>query len=278
MKKLFTTLALIAGLSVGAYAQYCYGSPSPNGITPDTNTTPGLTPNSSALPCAVNGQEVNDTIYFTNFTSFGGQNVQSLTIDSLGNIPAGLCWNTSSATNTFTGGEQGVIYVHGLCTGAPGQYTLGIYIQATAGAITLPPNTNASTLAGLYYYTRVRCADSTCPALDTTNGKTTPYIAYGNGTCPTVNGITDIRNNLTNVSVVPNPFNTTATVTFNSEVEGGFLVKMVNLLGEVVTSKSINVNHGTNTIEIERNNLSSGVYILSIANGNGSTSKKVVIE
>ena len=163
-----------------------------------------------------------------------------------------------------------------MCTGAPGQYTLGIYIQATAGAITLPQNTNASTLAGLYYYTRVACADSACPALDTTNGKTTPYIQYGSGVC--VSGITEVQNNLTNVSVVPNPFSKTAQVTFNSDVEGGFMVKMMNLLGEVVTTKSISVNHGTNTVEIERNNLSSGVYILSISNGNGSISKKVVIE
>ena len=277
MKKLFTTLALIAGLSVGAYAQYCYGTPSPNGITPGTSVTPGLTPSSDSLPCAVVGQTVNDTIYFTNFSSFGGQTVDSLRIDSLGNIPSGLCWNTSKGSNTFLGGEAGVIYVHGTCTAAPGQYTLGIFIQAWAGAIVTPPYTNAATLASLYYYTRVICPSATsCPALDTTNGKTTPYIAYGNGTCPV--GINEVQNNLTNVSVVPNPFNTTATVTFNSDVEGGFMVKMMNLLGEVVATKSVNVTHGTNTVDIERNNLSSGVYILSISNGNGSISKKVIIE
>ena len=271
MKRLFTTLALFAGLSIGAFAQQCYTGA--NGITPHPAGTPGLSPNSDSLPCSVTGTQVNDTIYFTNFTSFSGTGVDSLTIDSIGNLPTGTCWTTSSATNTFAGGASGVIYVHGLNTAAPGQYSLSIFITGyLVGNITVGPNANANQLAGLYYYVRVTASGCPCPPLDTVNGKTHPFIP---ATCT---GINEVQNSLTNVSIVPNPFNTTATVTFNSDVEGGFMVKMMNLLGEVVATKSVNVTHGTNTVDIERNNLSSGVYILSISNGNGSISKKVIIE
>jgi hypothetical protein len=276
MKKLFTTLALFAGLSISGFAQNCYTGPT--GITPGTGTTPGLSPSSENLPCAIDHVIAYDTIYFTNFTSFSGFPVSSLTIDSIGNLPNGTCWVSNKANNTFAGGENGVIYVHGLVDAAPGQYTLQILFHATAGAITLPPYSDAAVIAGLHYWVRVSCADSVCAPVDTTVGKTTAFIPY-NGPCPALpNGINEVTNNLTNVSVMPNPFTNTATVTFNSEVEGTFTVKMMNLLGAVVSTKEVNVTRGSNQTSVERNGLSSGIYILSIANGNGSISKKVIID
>ncbi len=274
MKKLFTTLALFAGLSISSFAQHCVGLDSVL-ITPGTGTVAGLHPSSDSLPCAVVGTVISDTIYFTNFTSFSGFTVQSLTIDSIGNLPYGTCWASNKKNNTFAGGENGTIYVHGLNGAAPGQYKLGIFIHATAGAITLPPYTNAETIANLRYYVRVTCHDSICPQLDTVNGKTHMYIAYA--ACPTT-GINEVANDLSNVSVVPNPFTKTANVSFNSEVEGAFTVKMVSLLGATVSVKEVNVVRGSNEVSIERNSLSSGIYILSISNGNGQITKKVVIE
>jgi hypothetical protein len=273
MKKLFTTLALFAGLSIGAFAQQCYTGA--NGITPRPAGTPGLSPNSDSLPCSATGSDVSDTIYFTNFTSFSGTGVDSLTIDSIGNLPTGTCWTTSSASNTFAGGASGVIYVHGHNTAAPGQYSLSIFITGyLVGNITVGPNANANQLAGLYYWVRVIDSNRTyCPPLDTVGGKDSAYIPYATNV-----GIREISNNLTNVSVVPNPFTSSANVSFNSDVEGTFTVKMMNLLGEVVTSKEVTVTRGTNQTTLGRNSLSSGIYILSISNGNGSISKKVIID
>jgi len=275
MKRLFTTLILFAALSTGAFAQQCYTGA--NGITPHPAGTPGLSPNSDSLPCAMVNSQVNDTIYFTNFQSFNGVTVDSLSIDSIGNLPTGTCWTTSSATNTFAGGASGVIYVHGFIpiTAAPGQYSLKIFITGyLAGGITVGPDANANTLAGLYYWVRVTCQDSVCPALDTINGKTHDLIPYT--ACPL--GITQINNNLTNVSIVPNPFTGAAIVTFNSDIEGSFKLKMMNTLGEVISTKEINVVHGSNQANIDRNGLSAGMYLLSISNSGGSITRKVVIE
>ena len=271
MKRLFTTLALFAGLSIGAFAQQCYTGA--NGITPHPAGTPGLSPNSDSLPCSVTGTQVNDTIYFTNFTSFSGTGVDSLTIDSIGNLPTGTCWTTSSATNTFAGGASGVIYVHGLNTAAPGQYSLSIFITGyLVGNITVGPNANANQLAGLYYYVRVTASGCPCPPLDTVNGKTHPFIP---ATCT---GINEVNSDLTNVSVVPNPFTNSAVVTFHSDIEGSFKLKMMNSLGQIVSTKEINVVHGSNQTNIERNGLSAGIYFLSISNASGAMTRKVVIE
>jgi hypothetical protein len=276
MKKLFTTLALFAGLSIGAFAQQCYTGA--NGITPHISSTPGLSPNSDSLACSVTGTDVNDTIYFTNFTSFNSIPVDSLTIDSIGNLPTGTCWTTSSRTNTFAGGQSGVIYVHGHNTAAPGQYSLAIFITGyLSGGLVVGPNANANALAGLYYWVRVLSSSvCECPALDTVNGKLHAFLPYT--ACDTSTGINELANNLTNVSVVPNPFTSSATMTFVSTVEGTFTLKMMNLLGEVVTTKEIPVTRGSNQTILERNSLSSGIYILSVSNGNGSISKKVIID
>ena len=276
MKKLFTTLAFFAGLSISAFAQNCYTAPTT--ITPGTGMTPGLHPSSDSLPCAVVGTTIADTIYFTNFTSFSGFTVSSLTIDSIGNLPKGTCWVSNKANNTFAGGENGVIFVSGhIPNNTPaGQYKLGIYIHATAGAITLPPYTNAETVANLRYYTRVTCSGSACPSVDTENGKTQSYIAYTPSVCNV--GINEVNSDLSNVSVVPNPFASNAKVLFNSEVEGTFTVKMFSLLGATVSSKEVSVSHGSNEFTIERNNLSAGIYIMSISNGTSSSTKKVIID
>ena len=274
MKKLFTSIALFAGLSISAFAQNCYTGPT--SITPGTGTVAGLHPGSDSLPCAVINTDISDTIYFTNFTSFSGFTVSSLTIDSIGNLPAGTCWVSNKANNTFAGGENGIIYVHGhIPTGTtPGQYKLKIMIHATAGSITLPPYTDAETIANLRYYVRVTCPNASCPDIDTVNGKTHTVIAYT--ACPT--GINEVNNDLSNVSVVPNPFTSSATVSFNSDVEGTFTVKMVSLLGATVSSKEVNVARGKNEVSIERNNLSAGIYIMSVSNGTSSITKKVIID
>jgi hypothetical protein len=115
MKKLFTTLTLALGLSAGAFAQSYWNTTYSlhvrqllSSVTPHIASVPGLAPGDSALPCAVTGTYVSDTIFFHNFVSFSGLTVNYLKIDSI-YLPAGLCWSTGKANNKFSGGEDGVI-------------------------------------------------------------------------------------------------------------------------------------------------------------------------
>jgi hypothetical protein len=53
---------------------------------------------------------------------------------------------------------------------------------------------------------------------------------------------------------------------------------MTNLIGAVVSTKEVNVVAGKNEIAIDRNSLSTGIYLLSISNGQSALTKKVIIE
>ena len=281
MKKLFTTLTLVLGIAVAANAQHCAAATTSIPVKP--STVPGLSPTSDQLPCTVTGTVVSDTIYFHNYHSFSGQNVVFLKIDSIGNLPAGLCWVSNKASNSFTQDEDGVIYVSGTCTAAAGQYKLNIFIEGQAGIITLPPNTSAEAVAGLRYWVRIKAnPTSCCTVLDTTNHGTVAIPNYPNfipaASLTCISGIADIANDVNSVSVTPNPFSNTATMTFVAEKENNYTVKLTNLIGEVVMTKAVAAVVGKNEVTINRTNLNAGIYLLSLMNESGAITRKVIIE
>lgn len=279
MKKIFTTLALVAGMYVGAMAQtslyfdptvFQSVNPGTTSITPHVGTTPGLSPSDSLLPCGVRGTFISDTIYFKNFTTFSVATINSLKIDSL-YLPAGLTWRTTKANNTFTTGENGVILVEGTTNVAPGVYKLRIIVDIDATVIGPVHNANAETLAHLRYHVRiVDNASSPCPDLDPADS-TLVYKAY-----PT--GVNEVQSNISELSVKPNPFSGAAKVVFTAATAGTYSLKMTNLLGAVVSSKEVEIYAGQNELMLDRNGLSSGIYLMSIANEKGAITRKVTIE
>ncbi|MCW3125662.1 MAG: hypothetical protein JWO03_1320 [Bacteroidetes bacterium] len=170
MKKFTTLLLAIVLVSIGAKAQ-TYWDPSyfsncnsgTNVITPVINASPGFYPADSLLPCFTAGQSVHDTLYFTNFSQTGGVNVQSLKFDSI-YLPAGLCWSSNKANNTFGPGENGVIYISGTPTASAGRYKLRFIIDLNIGVMLVHQDLEA--LSHLRYYTRVSCAGGGCSDLD----------------------------------------------------------------------------------------------------------------
>ncbi|MBS1594256.1 MAG: T9SS type A sorting domain-containing protein [Bacteroidetes bacterium] len=170
MKKLL--LSIVAGviMAAGAQAQHCAAAS--NSVTPPTYSQPGLYPSADSLPCTVLGVPVSDTFYFQNFSTYSVATVTSVKIDSITNLPPGLCWTSSSATNTFAGGASGAIVVSGTPTGPVGQYKLHIVVDVNTNLGSLA-NQDAETF-NLRYWIRTRCSSATCTALDTT----APYPAF----------------------------------------------------------------------------------------------------
>jgi|GEM_PF-3349358 len=175
MKKFSLILLSLLMLS-SAFSQNCYTGP--NNITPYPMSTPGFEPPYDSLPCAVQGSYVHDTIYYTNYTTWNGLVLDSLTFDSIGNLPPGLCWTSNTTTNTFNGGESGVIYISGYTNAAAGQYSIKMFITGyLTGGIIVGPNADMNTLAGVYYYMRVACSGSSCMSPDSIGGRTHLFIA-----------------------------------------------------------------------------------------------------
>lgn len=277
MKKVIFTLLTTGLFYLGANAQYCGGS-GPNVCSPSgTLTEPGLSPSSDSLPAVVNGAATSQTIQFKNFNQFvfSGQTVtvQSLRIDTISNIPSGLCWKTNKTDNTFANQEDGCILVSGTACSAPGQYKLNIIVTANIG---FEIQTNADA-AGLKYY--VRCVNSgdNVPAVDTFqtapfNG--TGYSASAQG-CTV--GINDVTNSVNTLSVVPNPFNNKAVVSFYSTKTQVVTERITNILGSELYNNKFEAKAGANTSVIEKGNLPAGVYFYSITDGKNIVAMKRVV-
>lgn len=78
--------------------------------------------------------------------------------------------------------------------------------------------------------------------------------------------------------VYPNPSNNKAFITVNSTVDANTsLVTITNALGSIVHSKNIELSIGKNTIPLEVETLSSGIYFATIISGNYKTVKKFTI-
>jgi hypothetical protein len=276
MKKVIFTL-FSATMLFAANAQYCGNSGSSVCTPSGTLTQPGLSPTSDSLPSVVNGTTPNTVIQFKNFNTFafGGQTVtvNTLRIDTLSNLPVGLCWATNKTNNTWANQEDGCIKINGTVCSDPGQYKLKIVVTADIG---VPIQTDADA-AGLKYFVRVINSGDSEVAVDT--NQTAAFVKHPGYSASIVGcsvGIEDVLS-VNALNVVPNPFNGKAVVTFNAPKSGVMVERMTNMLGSEVYSNKVDVKAGENTSIIERNNLPAGVYFYSITDGKNISTKRVVI-
>lgn len=150
-----------------SFAQYCGNSGAAQCTPTGTFTAPGFYPLPSQLPPFVNGQPSTTVLEFKNFNvvNFQGNfyTVNSLRIDSVGNLPAGLCWAANKANNTFANQEQGCVRINGTPSGPVGEYKLKILVTVDVG-VSLQVDAAA---AGVNYYVRLIDSCQTAPAVDT---------------------------------------------------------------------------------------------------------------
>ena len=276
MKKVIFTLFTFCLLATTTNAQYC-GSSGTSVCTPSGNLNkPGLSPPSDSLPSVVNGTINNTVIQFKNFDTirFAGQllTITSLSIDTISNLPTGLCWATNKPNNTFQNKEDGCIKVSGNVCSPPGQYKLHIIVTANVGA---PIQTNADA-AGLKYYVRVRNASDSETPVDTSQTSANPFIAHGGGANCT-SGINDVTSNINSLLVVPNPITNKAVVSFYADKAGVMTERLTNMIGSEVSRKQLDVTMGENKSIIEKGNLPTGVYFYSLSDGKTVATKRVVI-
>ena len=294
MKKLIFTLSLFCLIAASSNAQYAGHIGYPSGSEACTPSlaydTPGLYPLSANLAPIVNGKDSDLTIYFVNYDSIANPvtgamaYMDSLTVDSIGNLPTGYYWSTSSPTNTFYNQTKGCIKITATpgATQLCGQYQLFILVTVWTNPALLGVNPTGpipASAAGLYYYVRVVSAgDNTTHLVDTAGqaAGTNTFVAYS-GSCVTA-GINNIDNDVTSLSVYPNPFSTQTIVSFSSNIAGSFTEKLTDILGNTIFNKQMEVTLGQNTHTINRNNMAQGVYFYTISDGNSSITRKVVIE
>jgi hypothetical protein len=171
-------LAVFALLMMEAKAQYC-GNSGYAQCTIDTNHSGSFYPLSDSLSPFVNGSVSNSFIQYISSGTimFAGSlvSIQSIRIDSIENLPDGLCWATSDSTNTFR--DTGCIKFNGTTCSLPGQYKLRVYVTADVGT---PISVNADA-AGVDFFIRVKNMGDADTPVDTSQTSANPFIPYSSG-------------------------------------------------------------------------------------------------
>jgi hypothetical protein len=100
------------------------------------------------------------------------------------------------------------------------------------------------------------------------------------GTCYTDAGIKTYSNNAfaSSIENYPNPFNNTTTIAVTLTENKPVSIKVYNTLGDVVFTKTIDGNVGTNSVTFDGGQVSSGVYYYTVTSGNQQATKKMIIQ
>lgn len=258
-------------------AQSC-GNDGPGACTPLGGPASGGFGNLNDIPCIVKNSAYTGNLQFTMFSNFnfqGQQNIDSIEFISFNNLPCGICWSVNKASKRYKANEDGCIKFSGSTNDASGQYKLNASFKAWINGGPQPITVPASLAddAGVRIILRVKDdASANCPNVDTSSGA--PNLTATTG-CPV--GIEDISNNITYLTVSPNPFTQNAVVSFSSTQNGNYTLRVIDLNGRTLQEKKLDVTVGTNQTEIQRGNLATGVYFISVHDGKNAISKRFTI-
>lgn len=167
-KSLFALLICIIFQS--ATAQRC-DTVTANCVPTNTLTSPGITPYTQ-FPCVEKGKYYTYTfeLYVPNSISVAGStiNVNGIVLDSINNLPCGLCWRCNKSDRSYIGGEHGCITITGNSNDLVGTYKL----ELSGTAITsFGSFTSRLDYPGFEAYLRVIDTNQTCPTFDTISTK-----------------------------------------------------------------------------------------------------------
>lgn len=275
------TLSFIAILTL-----FCATNGNAQQCPPPQTGEARLTPDWTQLDCIYRNNSYSDSIGIENLSSVAGFQVDSLRLDSISVIhpsdtlspkadfsgpPSGINYVTQNGTpvNTWAAGETGCIELSGTTNAPAGNYQLGIWVSiwangnasplATGEANNLAEQFNAD--ADFSYFLKVRDQGESCDSIYT-------------GINETTNESGDLS-----ATVRPNPFTNSSRINVYTESPAAYKLTIHNMLGEEVRNRSIDLRYGENQFQVQRGELTSGVYLMNLASKEGSEtiSQKLII-
>jgi hypothetical protein len=97
-----------------------------------------------------------------------------------------------------------------------------------------------------------------------------PGVKVTSGPCRIGNNFSEA------ISAFPNPFSNQLSVSFENEIDQYISISITNIIGEIVFSESIELAAGVQKIDLNLNDLSSGVFMLSIQTNSGMKTQKII--
>jgi len=146
--------------------------------TPAAGAPVGVSPAALQVPCITQGVNYSETytLVVPDTFAFNGTTltINSITIDSIGNLPSGLTWTPGVNPETIAGGASGCYIISGTSNAACGEYLTPIYVTANiAGLGNFPLILNATGVPSEFL--QVISSGHSCPVADT--AQTTPFVA-----------------------------------------------------------------------------------------------------
>jgi len=188
------SMLLLSFLCVKVYAQPCIGTTSalPRPMTGLTYVTP-----SDSIPCFTKGVSQSQVMYFEigDTMRISGQlvTIQTFKIDSIENLPQGLCWKLSSGNQLtpLTDGARAIEFF-GNPTGLSGQYKLKIKVTMLTDIVMLT-KIDFEVVSGKKIILRLIQPGNACPPVDTANAGSnfSPFYDFNCATPPTLNIVKD---------------------------------------------------------------------------------------
>ncbi len=246
MKKLLVCVAFIATFGIiDSFSQACTPDISclapnaPNGICPDS---------AIGIPLGCLGVPYNAVVSFKIPSSSQGATVVDVRIDSVTGLAKGLIYTCAPTDCKFPGGSNGCILISGTPTAVQNKRVI-VYAVARAkfGPVSVPP--------------QPQIFDD--------------YFSIINNCTGIIDGLNvsafDVKQN------APNPFSDKTEIAFSSPQNTDVELKVYNVVGSVVYKNTIKAEKGANTITVNANTLSSGVYIYSLTNGDKTITKRMIV-
>jgi len=243
IKKLLSLLLFVIFYSTHSFAQ----------CVPDlTITDPGIYPDSATgLPGGVVGTPYSEVIQVRVLTdtTLNGLPVivTSITITSVSGLPPGITYSCNPASCVFPGGSNACILLSGIPTVA-GSYQLIVDIEVDGTLFGVP----VSQTATIDYY-----------VID---------IDVASGFAGNISAVKfELLQNK------PNPAFSYTDVMFNSPVGGDFELRVFNMIGREVYAQTLRGMAGLNSVRIMTDELTPGVYMLTLGNGSTVTTRRMIV-
>lgn len=240
LRNTLLTLSLLALANLG-YSQ----------CTPDASrTTPGYytSAGEGKMPDAKIGVAYSETITIVMFATYLTQNIDSVILKSVDNIPDGMTYTPLS--NKILGGGTSCILVEGTPTNKTQVGSVKIDLQVDlhggpGGAVKLP-------------YT----ADLDLKILDAD---------------PATTSIQEVTNKEFGAKLAPNPFYPRTSIEVSGFSSKKITMEVFNLVGEKVFANNHIVLNNSNSFEFDGSDLPSGIYVYQINDGEHTTTSRMMI-
>ncbi len=281
MKKIILSISLSLISFLGLRAQ----------CTPDFSVSvAGLYPAPSTFACAEQGVNLTGAVMtIKNFSTAGpggSYTIDSISIDSVTNVPCGLTYAVKYPNNrVLLNNEAGCINFTGTTADPVGQYQMKVYGKvygtpdiplgiegaskdlSSIGSLNTPP-------LDFRYWLRVKAAGGTCAALDTASGSTANKIS----SCNTTVGISNVGTTLEGITIFPNPAQSLVTLSFASELNETYSMTVTNLIGATVYNKNVEVTSGDNNLKLDVSGFAKGNYSINLKHNEKVTVVKFIVQ